>query len=357
MNTSRVALYRLAHTSRYSGVTALRRRWRASTPRWTAPVATYIICATPRSGSWLLSDGLASTGVAGRPREWFNTVEEQQHYARWRMMHDTDLSFRRYLQVAQIESSSKNGISGIKLHYYQFAELPQKFAGFSGLRGLRADQLLTRVFPNAKYIWLRRRNKVQQAISFLVACSTDAWWNFNGAAPSRRTETDREADFDAAEIERMERILTQSDLRWQSFFKAHQIEPHEVQYDNLASDYVGTIAAILHWLGVPDAESVVIPPPRLKRQSGARNEEWEIRYNAGRSNSPPAEQGSTPEALVDPQRARIRRPFATIPPAWKQWILQSKRREMPKDQILAVLTRHGYSSQAAIAELDRAATG
>jgi hypothetical protein len=47
-----------------------------------SPTATYIICTNPRSGSWLLSEGLASTSLAGNPREWFNTLEEQQHRAR-----------------------------------------------------------------------------------------------------------------------------------------------------------------------------------------------------------------------------------------------------------------------------------
>ena len=41
------------------------------------PTTTYIICTNPRSGSWLLSEGLASTSVAGNPREWFNAQEEQ----------------------------------------------------------------------------------------------------------------------------------------------------------------------------------------------------------------------------------------------------------------------------------------
>ena len=48
-------------------------------PRRTSPITTYIICTNPRSGSWLLSEGLASTSVAGNPREWFNTLQEQQY--------------------------------------------------------------------------------------------------------------------------------------------------------------------------------------------------------------------------------------------------------------------------------------
>jgi hypothetical protein len=36
--------------------------------RQTTHAATYIICTNPRSGSWLLSEGLAATALAGNPR-------------------------------------------------------------------------------------------------------------------------------------------------------------------------------------------------------------------------------------------------------------------------------------------------
>lgn len=78
----------------------------ARLPRWTSPTATYIICTNPRSGSWLLSDGLSSTSVAGNPREWFNSGEEQQHRARWRMEHSTDLSYPKAFGSASLGNSN-----------------------------------------------------------------------------------------------------------------------------------------------------------------------------------------------------------------------------------------------------------
>lgn len=33
----------------------------------------YLICTTPRSGSWLLSEGLASTSLAGNRRLWYGS--------------------------------------------------------------------------------------------------------------------------------------------------------------------------------------------------------------------------------------------------------------------------------------------
>src|SRR5438309_9224996 len=37
---------------------------------------SYLVCATPRSGSTLLCETLEATGVAGRPREYFEELKE-----------------------------------------------------------------------------------------------------------------------------------------------------------------------------------------------------------------------------------------------------------------------------------------
>ncbi len=250
--------------------------------RRTVPAATYIICTNPRSGSWLLSEGLASTSLAGNPREWFNTLEEQQHRARWRLEHATDLDYATYLRIAAAESTTSNGVSGIKLHYYQFAELPKRMGDIQSLRGLGSAQLLTRLFPRAKYVWLTRCDKVRQAISFLIASSTDEWWAIDGVTADKREDTTADPSFDPHAIERMERAFAENDLRWQTFFKDNDITPLVVHYEDLVADYAGTILRTLQWLGVRNAKSVNVPPTRLKRQANGRNEAWHKRYAAFR---------------------------------------------------------------------------
>ena len=37
---------------------------------------SYLVCATPRSGSTLLCEGLKATGVAGRPEEYFEALRQ-----------------------------------------------------------------------------------------------------------------------------------------------------------------------------------------------------------------------------------------------------------------------------------------
>jgi LPS sulfotransferase NodH len=324
--------------------------------RRVSPAATYIICTNPRSGSYLLSDGLASTGLAGNPREWFNTLQEQQHGARWRMEHAADLNYAAYLRLARTESVTQNGIAGVKLHYYQFAQLPKKMEVIEGLRGLSSAEVLSRLFPGAKYIWLTRRDKARQAISFVLASRTDEWWAYDGATPEKREVSTENPEFDPYAIARMERYLVQADIGWQAFFHENLIEPRVIYYEDLASDYAGTILGILKWLGTPSAEAFQIRPARLRRQSNERNEEWLVRYaafkNAGEGAAPDAASAVSDDTLVE----WIGTTSNWIPNAWKRWVGHSKLFRSGTDAIVEVLTKNGYSRAAALAEVNKAAS-
>jgi len=352
------AAYLLARSRRLrSGhAMAASRRRAARTPIWVAPTATYIICTNPRCGSWLLTDGLASTRLAGNPREWFNTLQEQQHGARWRVEHAADLSYAAYLRLARTESATRNGVAGVKLHYYQFAQLPKKMQAIEGLRGLSSAEVLSRLFPSAKYIWLTRRDKARQAISFVLASRTDEWWAYDGATPEKREGSTANPEFDPHAIARMERYLAQADAGWQALFHDNHIEPLVVHYEELASDYAGAILGILKWLGTPNAEAVQIRPARLKRQSNERNEEWLARYaafkNAGGGAAPEAASEVSDDSLVE----WIGTTSNWIPTAWKRWVGHSKLFRTGDDAIVEVLTKNGYGRAAALAEVKKAAS-
>jgi LPS sulfotransferase NodH len=324
--------------------------------RSITPSATYIICTNPRSGSSLLSDGLASTSLAGNPREWLNILEEQQHRARWRMDHSSDLSFPAYLDVARAESTTSNGISGIKLHYYQFAELLRKTEAIRNLRGLTAAQLMSQLFPQPRYLWLTRRDKARQAISFLIASNTGRWWSIDGVTREKREGRTGVPEFDPHVIAHFEQYFVESDLRWQAYFAANQISPLVLHYEDLVSDYRGTIVSILRWLGIPNADAVTVPPSRLKRQANALNDEWLNRYAAFKRAAPDRADGFTPDATASPLLRRPQHPQNVIPDAWKQWVAHSRLLNTNDHAIVKVLTKNGYSRAAAIAEVRKAAS-
>jgi trehalose 2-sulfotransferase len=253
--------------------------WRArQLARATAPTMTYVICTNPRSGSHLLCDGLGSTSLAGRPREWFNPRGEESRRPQWGLDKSPNATFAVYLNQVRARSTTRNGISGIVLHFYQFVELAKKLADVEGFEGLTTAEMMMKAFPNLKYLWLTRRDKARQAISYLLATKTGDWWMIDRSKLGKSGDKIDQPDFDPQAAGQLEERLAQNDVSWQSYFESNNISPLTVYYEDLAADYCGGVVRVLKWLGVPNAESVSVRPSRLKQQSTTRNEDWLKRY-------------------------------------------------------------------------------
>jgi LPS sulfotransferase NodH len=237
---------------------------------------SYLICSSPRSGSWLLSEGLASTARAGNPREWFNVLEEQSQKARFRSELPPHSPYSKYLDHVLTIATTSNGVCGIKVHYYQFAELWRKLTEIDEYGQRPIASLMTMIFGDPKYIWLKRRDKARQAISYYRACKTDEWWQIDGVSRPPGAVSAHELPFDPGAIRGLEVMLDQNDERWDSYFKNNGIEPLVLEYEELADDYAGSIARVLDWLEIPGVERIT--PPRLKRQADGQTDEWLVRY-------------------------------------------------------------------------------
>jgi LPS sulfotransferase NodH len=353
MNASRMAMYHLA-AARSRRVPAARREPAAARPEGRAlPDFTYIICTNPRSGSWLLSDGLASTSIAGNPREWFNILEERKYRAQWRMEHSSDLSFAQYLRLVAADSAGRNGVSGLKLHYYQFAQLPGMFESVPGCRALSPAGLLAKAFPRARYIWLTRGDKARQAISLSLASRTGEWWRIGADGPPGSGADVTGPGFDPAAVLDLERQLAGHDESWQGFFRDNRITPLVVQYEDLAADYAGTVRGVLRWLGAA-GDGAVVPPSRLRRQSDERSELWLERYTAFKETAAARRPAAAPGGAAGPVTGRIEQPGDWVPGPWRQWIGQSRALGVGDDEMAAVLVRNGYSQAAASAAVGQA---
>ena len=89
-------------------------------------------------------------------------------------------------------------------------ELPTKLAAIDSFKGLETAQLLSKAFPNIRYLWLMRQDKARQAISYQLASSTGQWWIIDDAevvdSPARRGRGSKlaEPNFDLHAIARIE---------------------------------------------------------------------------------------------------------------------------------------------------------
>jgi LPS sulfotransferase NodH len=246
--------------------------------RDVTPKLSYAICTNPRSGSWVLSQGLMSTSRAGYPLEWLNIGEEQKRSARWGLKFPDDPGLHNYLARVLQRGQTSNGIFGIKLHYYQFVDLQMRMTTAGKSDELPIAKFMPTVFPNIQYLWLTRRDKARQAISFYRAWKTGVWWVPDRARPTREARKAVDVDFDLSTIMTLEKILHQNDRGWQSYFSENGIEPFTLFYEDFVESYAESIRATLKWLNISEAETVPIHGPRLRRQSDAQTEEWLVEY-------------------------------------------------------------------------------
>jgi trehalose 2-sulfotransferase len=77
------------------------------------PDMSYLICCDPRTGSWLLAEGLQFTGIAGVPREFFAKEHEQEWIERLGASTYVD-----FLEKVIKYATTPNGVFGAKVHWY-----------------------------------------------------------------------------------------------------------------------------------------------------------------------------------------------------------------------------------------------
>jgi trehalose 2-sulfotransferase len=243
-----------------------------------APSLSYLICCAERTGSTLLGNALIGTGIAGRPRSYFNRVA---HFSpKMRRILGNANDDEKYLDKVIIAATTPNGVFGAKVHWQHFLNLIAKAAGT--LQASEATALasvperLGVHFPDLRYIRLVRRNAVARAISHYRVKKTNRW-QLDARWVTDDTGGEGEPGFDFDEIAAFVRLGEVEDARWRQFFREHNISPLELFHEDLVRDLDGTVRRVLGFLGIP-AGNVKIPAPNLREQADYRSREWEARY-------------------------------------------------------------------------------
>src|SRR3954470_3229203 len=163
---------------------------------------SYLVCATPRSGSTLLCRALGQTGVAGRPEEYFEARRDTgrppapRDYFIGAEGIDLDALLGRdhslppapdhsslagvgdyadHVAAALERGTTANGVFGAKVMWGHLSD-------FSALAGGAPPELFNRLFGRPRYVWVSRRDRVRQAVSLWKAIQTQAWAADDGDA-------------------------------------------------------------------------------------------------------------------------------------------------------------------------------
>jgi len=212
----------------------------------------YLIASSQRSGSHYLGHLLLETGALGSPLEYFHP----QHLRKWMEVLGTR-DFPATMSRLVARRTSPSGWFGAKAHWRHFAPIANN------------DRLL-RFLDIETYIEIRRRDRIAQAISYVIAHQTQAWISFH----------DRKAEprYDFAAIRKVCEALDQDIAHWHRFFEQQGITPLTVEYEDLVADPAATVDRIMAHCGVSRAGA----EPRWQpcRQASDINARWQERYLA-----------------------------------------------------------------------------
>ncbi len=236
------------------------------------PQISYVICAVQRSGSSLLCEALKNTGLAGFPEEYFLNGEGWEDSG-WAAQHGIT-SRTDYLDLVFEQGTSSNGVFGTKVMWNYFHTMLKSLREIPEYTGLDAPRLMASLFPNVHYIWIVRRDKVRQAVSWAKAGQTDVYAVHNGETPVPK----REPTFDFTFIDNLYHLILEGEAGWKDFFEACGVQPFIVEYEDLVETYEPTALKILEHLNVPYPGNFVFGERKLQKQADAVNEAWVKKY-------------------------------------------------------------------------------
>ena len=241
------------------------------------PRHCYAICAVPRSGSNLLTDGLHATRRAGRPKQFFLRASVAHFAALHRLNSSGD--FAAYVRDITRATATSNEIFGFKLMSWYLDDFLTRLreTRVFGDAATSDLDLLCNAFPRLQFVHIFRRNKLRQALSKARAVQTNFWKVQEGKSAQG------EPQFNANLIEQ---CLTESEEQekiWDRFFEQIGIEPFRVEYEKLCSDHEGTIRGDLDFLKISLPRRARIGAPVTIKQSDESSHAWEERFLKERS--------------------------------------------------------------------------
>lgn len=215
----------------------------------------YMLATTPRAGSTYLCHRLWRTGVMGAPLEYLNP-EIFERILHWENLAELDAYWRQICS----RRTSPNGVFGWKMFTPSYVHIAE-----------HAPALLSQIAPD-HVIYLTRRDKVEQAVSYALAIDSGAW--FSGTGLSAQSGYSRDA------VERALRMIEQQEQSWQRIFDCAACSYLPVYYEDVNADWQGVVRSIADFCGVTlgvelDALRYV---PLPDKQGDQTNREWVEAY-------------------------------------------------------------------------------
>ena len=222
-------------------------------PRIEKPSKVLIIASTGRCGSHMLGHALHQTSRFGFPLEYANPANLSEWKKRLGIV-----DFQEVMAEIQRRRTTPNGVFSIKVHYPHI----RQFGGFDNL---------VRLFPNAYYILLSRKDVLRQAVSLSIASQTGEW-----ISGQQRVNDNPEYDF--AHIDKCLRQTILNNASWRYTLASSGCNYIEMDFDHIRHNLVKSIENLSSFLDIAIDSSQMPKEQVTKKQSNDRNKEWANRF-------------------------------------------------------------------------------
>lgn len=209
-------------TLRLGGTMIPQQKW----PRCAPGSPSYFIFAIPRSGSTFFGDILGKTNKLGYPME--HLLIEQLP-----VFFNTDLTFNEWIRALTYYSSTPNGFSGTKIISHLFLLILKYY------RDNKPELMenLLNFFREYPIIYLKRMNKVRQAVSLLKANKSSVW-HVRDNKKILSQEHDENLTAGPTEIENTMLWLHLQEQSLEEFFRLTGCECRTYFYEDFADESV-----------------------------------------------------------------------------------------------------------------------
>jgi len=249
----------------------------------STPAQGCVICATPRCGSTLMCHMLRATGVAGHPESWFHRPDLAEWCGQYGVSVDPALdpagAMRACVAQAMIEGRGATGVFGLRLQYKSLAYLMDQLAG-AFPHAPNDPARLEAAFGPLSYIYLRREDKLAQAISRVRAEQSGLWHKAPDGTEIERLSEPQDPMFDRARLSEVIAELEAHERGWMDWFARHKITPFALDYETLSQDPRHHLRRVLGFLDLPAAAADRVDVPTAKLADSV-NAAWADAYRKG----------------------------------------------------------------------------
>ncbi len=245
--------------------------------------------ATHRSGSTLLLETIRKLDLLGRPGEFFypRNIRDIQ----MRLGQSQDLAMANWLPAVLTEGSSPNGFFSAKVFADNFHWLAEQVSGSPWPDGRSAlAGFFTTHFPGARFLSIRRRDKLRQGISLLKAMQSGLWHS-----TQKCKVLVREPYYHRQRIQWAISNIEQQEEELDSVFESLGIIPKTCFYEDIIDDLPGILSDIFDFAGVvlPVKE---LPRINLARLGNLQTDSWVKRYQREQADAEGAGQAMLPDS-------------------------------------------------------------